>query len=137
MGILKSIVDIIWCLLPSNVWKTHLVKAAGDKKSLKDFTVHDIIQSIQTEYIKPGSQETITCLLKQQSTPQWSEGICTYIAEITKNDYKLTNMGFTTEHPVIFHHLKFHLEQFDQTFQGTSFTKLLDDCNKTYWYSYK
>ena len=86
-----------------------------DKKPLKDVTIHDIIQSIQTEYINPGSQDTNAGLLKLQSAPQWSEGIHTYSAEITKNEYKLTKMGFTTYYAVLVHHLKFHLDKFSQT----------------------
>ena len=46
-------------------------------------------------------------------------------------------MGFTTDHAFLVHHLMFHLEKFSQTPQGTSFTKLLDNWDKTYGYGYK
>ena len=71
MGIKKGIVDLAHRLLLSNVWKTHLVKTTGDNKSIKDVTIHDIIQSIHTKYIKPGSQDTNTGLLKHQSAPHY------------------------------------------------------------------
>ena len=59
--------------------------------------MHDIIQSIKTESINNGSQDTNTGLLKHQSAPQWSEGIRTHSAEITKNEYGLAKMVFTTD----------------------------------------
>ena len=68
-----------------------------DKKPLKDVTIHDIIQLIQTESINPGSHDTNTSLIKRKITPQWSEGIRTYSASINKNEYELTKMGFTTD----------------------------------------
>ena len=46
-------------------------------------------------------------------------------------------MVFTTDFSILVHHLKFHLEQFFQTPQGKSFTKLLVDWDKTYGYGYK
>ena len=46
-------------------------------------------------------------------------------------------MGFTTDYAVLVHHLNLHLEKFSQTPQGTSFTKLIYDWEKTYGYSYK
>ena len=55
MGIKKGIVYLAHRLLLSNVWKTHLVKTTGNNKSIKDVIIHDIIQSIHTNYIKPGS----------------------------------------------------------------------------------
>ena len=70
MGIKKCIVDLVCRPLLINVWQTHLVEATGDNKALKDVTIHDIIQSIQTESIKPGSQDTNTGLLRHQSAPQ-------------------------------------------------------------------
>ena len=73
MGIKKVSIELVQRLLPSNVCQTHPVEATGDKKSLKDVTIHDIIQSIQTESIKPGSQDTNTGILKRQRSPQWSE----------------------------------------------------------------
>ena len=136
MGINKFIVDIVRRLLPSNVWQTHLVESTEDNKSLKDVTTHNIIQSIQTESIKNWSQDTNTGLLKRHSAPQWGEGIRTYSMAITKNEYKLTKMGFTTDYAVLVHHIKFHLEKFYQTPQGTSFTKLLNNCEKIYGYGY-
>ena len=80
MGIKKGIVDLFHRLPPSSIWQNHLVKAMGDRKSLKDVTIHDIIQSIHTNLIKPGSQDTNTGLLKRQSAPQWSKGTRAYIA---------------------------------------------------------
>ena len=56
---------------------------------------------------------------------------------ITKYEYDITKMGFTTEYAVLFHHLKSHQEMFAQTLQETSFTKLLNDWDKTYGYNYK
>ena len=41
------------------------------RKYLKDVTIHDIIQSIHTKYIKPGSQDTNTGLLKHQSATHY------------------------------------------------------------------
>ena len=55
MDINRGIVDLIRRLLPNNVWQTHLLEATGGNKSLKDFTIYDIIQSIQTESINTGS----------------------------------------------------------------------------------
>ena len=69
----------------------------GDNKYLKDVIIQDIIQSIQTEYIKPGSQDTNTGLLEIQSDSQGSEGIHTYSTAIAKNKYEITNMVFTAE----------------------------------------
>ena len=97
MGIKKGIVDLIRRLLPSNVCQTHIVKAMGYNKSLKYFTIHDITQSIQIEFINNLSEDTSTGLLKRQSAPQWSEGIRTHSAEITKNEYGLAKMVFTTD----------------------------------------
>ena len=115
MVIKKGIIDLVRCILPSNVWNKNLFESTGDAKPLKDVTIHAIIQSIQTESIKPGYQYTNTGLLKRQIAPQWSEGIRTYIEAITKNEYDITNMGFMTDYTVLFHHLKFHLKKFDQT----------------------
>ena len=109
MGIKKGIVDLIRRLLPSNVWQTHLFKATGDNKYLKDFTIRYRIHSIQTESIKPGYQDTNMVLIKCLSTPQWNEGIRIYSAEMTKNEYDLTNIGFTTYYSALVHHLKFHV----------------------------
>ena len=108
----------------------------GDNKYLKDVIIQDIIQSIQTEYIKPGSQDTNTGLLEIQSASQWSEGIHTYSTAIAKNKYEITNMVFTAEYSVLVHHLNSHLEKFSQTPQGTSFTNLLDNWDKSYVYGY-
>ena len=76
-------------------------------------------------------------LIKRQSTPQWSEGIRSYSAAITKNKYKLTKMEFTTDYSVLVHNLKFHLENFPLNPQGTSFTKLIDEWDKKYGYGYR
>ena len=46
-------------------------------------------------------------------------------------------MGFTTNYAVLVHHLKFQLECFPQTPQGTSFNELINDWVKTYGYGYK
>ena len=46
-------------------------------------------------------------------------------------------MGFTTDYTFLVHHLKFHLKKFSQTPQGTSFTKLIENWDKTYGYQYK
>ena len=48
-------------------------------------------------------------LLKCQISPQWSEGICTYSMAITKNEYELTKMEFTTDYTVLVHNLKLQL----------------------------
>ena len=69
MGIKKGIVEKNRRLLPRNVEKTHLFEATGDKKAIKDVTTYNIIHSIQTESINPGSQDTNTGLLKRQSAP--------------------------------------------------------------------
>ena len=84
MGIKKGIVVPIQHLLPRKVWHTHLVESTEDNKSPKDVTIHDIIQSIQTESINPGSQDTNMGLLKHQSEPHCCAGICIYSAAITK-----------------------------------------------------
>ena len=92
---------------------------------------------IQTKLIKPRSQDTNTGLLNRQSAPQWSEVIQAYSTAITKEEYELTNMGFTTDYAIINHHIKFQLEIFDQTPQDTSFTKIIDDWEKMYGYGHK
>ena len=46
-------------------------------------------------------------------------------------------MGFTTDYSVLVHRLKFHLDQFSQTPQGTRFTKLIKNWDKTYGYGYE
>ena len=46
-------------------------------------------------------------------------------------------MGFTNDYAILFHHLKFHLENFSQTPQGTRFTKLIDNWEKIYVYGFK
>ena len=137
MVIKKGIVDLVSRLLPSNFWKTYLVETTGNNRYLKDVTIHNIIQSIHTKLINPGSQDTNIGLLKRQSAPQWSKDIRSYSAAITKNKYELTKMGFTTNYAVLVHHLKLHLEIFAQTPQGTSFTKLVDDWEKKYRYGHK
>ena len=45
-------------------------------------------------------------------------------------------MVLTKDYTVIVHHLKFHLEKFDQPPRGTSFNKIIDDWEKTYGYGY-
>ena len=70
MGIKKVILDLIRRLLTRNVCQTQLVEATGDNKFLKDMIIHNIIPSIHTKSIKPGSQDINIGLLKLQSTPQ-------------------------------------------------------------------
>ena len=137
MGIKKCILDLVCRPLLINVWQTHLVEATGDNKYLKDVKTHNIIQSIQTEPTKTGSQDTKTGLLMRQIEPQWRKGIHTYSTSITKNEYELTKMGFTTDHAILFHHLKSYLEKFSQIPQGTSSTKLINNWDKRYGYGYK
>ena len=133
MGIYKRIIDLVRRLLSRNFWQTHIVKATGDKKSLKDVTIHYIIQSIQTESIKPRSQDTNTGILKRQSSSQWSKGILTYIKAITKNEYELTKMLFTTYYAVLVHHIKFHLETFAQTPPGNQFCQAPWQLGQNLW----
>ena len=85
MGIKKGIVELVRRLFPRKVWQNHIVKSTSENKSLKDVVIHNIIQSIKTESIKPGSQDTNTGLLNRQSAPQCNEGIRAYITAITKS----------------------------------------------------
>ena len=85
MDFKKVNADLVLRLLPRNFWQTHLVESTGKNKSLKDIRIHNIIQAIQIESIKPIFQYTNIVLLKRQSAPQWSEGIRTYSSTITKD----------------------------------------------------
>ena len=99
---------------------------------------HPRHHSVHPNWIHQSQIQGITTgLLKHHITPQWSEGIHTYSSEITKNVYKLTNMGLTTDYSVLVHHFKFNLEKFSQTPQGASFAKLLENWDKSYEYNYK
>ena len=46
-------------------------------------------------------------------------------------------MGLKKDYYILVHHLKFHLEKFSKTTQGTIFTTLLGDSDKTYGFGYK
>ena len=46
-------------------------------------------------------------------------------------------MGFVTNYTFLVHNIKFHLKVFFQTPQGKSFSKPIDDWDKTYGYGHK
>ena len=66
MGTKKGVIGLLRCILPANVWKTHLLDPSGERLQIRDVSIHAIIQVITTKSAKPGSQDTHDALNKCQ-----------------------------------------------------------------------